>query len=200
MDDPILGAAQFDGEFDRVKVKGNLVASRARYMREQHGEKGLQHLARSLSGEALRYLTHPPLPSSWWPLRPLIELDRQIVLGPMEGRVERMREFGREIAGYDLTTLYKVLFKAGSPSFIVKRMGIAYSTYIQGGELTSLAEETRADVELTGVVLPRYLCAEGISGWLMMAAEKSGARAIKVNHTSCRHEGHAACRWKMDWV
>ncbi len=131
--DPILGDPKLLPGVLRHEIKGSVLAARARYVAEAHGETALAELVARVPEPARRHLLERPLPFSWYPFAEMIEIDRQIVLGPMQGDVTRMRDFGIDIARYDLSTLYKLLYKVGSPSFILKRVGAAYGKYFRGG-------------------------------------------------------------------
>ncbi len=197
---PIFGDPALLPAIHQVQIKGNLVRSRARYVRESYGEPTLRLLAEGLDEVARAYLMSPPLPGNWCDLGPLMALDRAIVERLMHGRVDGMRQLGREVASYDLSTLYKLFMRVGSPGFVLSRLGAAYRTYISRGELAIRVEAHTAEVELLNGVLPFYFCAEGIPGWITMAAEKSGATEVEVRQRSCRHHGARSCQWSVSWT
>jgi hypothetical protein len=119
----------------------------------------------------------------------------------MEGDVSKMKHFGWAVAKYDLSTLYKVLFKLGSPGFIIKRVGVVYGTYVRGGgELTGEdAGNKSANVTFIKGVLPRYFCTYGVPGWFSAALELSGGTRVDVRETECVHAGGTRCRWHATW-
>ncbi len=198
--DPILGDPRLRDEATAGFAKGNLVAARHRYVLETWGQEMLDELVGRLSGPAKDLLARPPLPMGWHPLGMLAEVDRVIFDGPMGGDMGRMRRFGFVIADYDLSTLYRVLFKVGSPGFIVRRLPVAYGTYIRhAGTLRIEVDGRTANVHLERGLVPHYLCLAGMSGWMEAALTLSGSRQPRVEHVACRHWGDPECRWELGW-
>ncbi|NOY91150.1 MAG: DUF2378 family protein [Deltaproteobacteria bacterium] len=199
--DPVLGDARFASIYARQRVKGSLLAARGRYVREEYGEDTLARIAKLVSPQARQHLDNAPLPFAWYPLEYLIEIDRQILLGPMHSDFAQMKLFGDRIARYDLNTIYKVLFRLGSPAFVLKRIGIVYSMYLKGGRARSeVLGKGEARVTFEDTAYPYYLCAYGMSGWLSASVSLSGGQDIRVEHERCVHSGDEACRWHVSWT
>jgi hypothetical protein len=183
-----------------LRVKGSLMAARPRYLREHWGQTAVDQVVASVGDDARPLLTNEVLPFRWYPMALMAEIDRAIIEGPMQGDVSRMKAFGSEIARYDLPTLYKMLFRFGTPSFVVKRLNIAYATYIDGGRVQiEVPAREQARVTLHDAVLPNYLCTHGISGWITAALELSGANHVQVEESQCLHEGAPRCCWDSHW-
>ena len=113
-----------------------------------------------------------------------MDIDRAIVEGPMRGELARMTEFGSAIAKHDLPLLYKVLFKVGTPAFIIKRLNIVARQYIRESQVSvEVPGDGRAEVTLGGRRFPMYFCTYGVSGWFRAALELSGAKSPTVEHS-----------------
>lgn len=125
-----------------------------------------------------------------------MDIDRAILEGPMHGDLTKMREFGGAIAKHDLPTLYKVLFKIGTPRFLMRRVGIVAATYVRDSPMRgSDMDDGRVRVVQTGTPFPYYFCAYGVCGWFEAALQLSGGKNINVVHDSCRHRGDPQCSW-----
>ncbi len=197
--DPVFGdTAVLDRARDH-EVKGTLLGARRRYVLERWGQAALDDVVSRLSEPDRGPVLSPVLPFAWYPMRTLMEIDRAIVLGPMKGDVREMKHFGSTIARYDLPTVYKMLFKFGTPAFVIKRVSIPYGQYFKGGTMRgeSRAPNTAA-VTMEGV-FPEYLCKWGVSGWFTAAIELSGGQDVEVTEVDCIHQGRAACRWEARW-
>jgi len=198
--DPIFGDLSHDREMRDNQIKGNLLGRRAWYVRDRWGDAALAALAAAVPAEARKFLVEPPLTFAWYPFGVMMDIDRAIVEGPMGGEVTHMFEFGSAIAKHDLPMLYKVLFKVGSPTFIVKRLNIVAKQYIRDSPIAvAVVEDGDAVVTQTGRRFPLYFCSYGVSGWFQAALELSGAAAPAVEHVSCVHRGDEACRWRLRW-
>jgi hypothetical protein len=182
------------------QVKGNLVNSRARYVEEHWGEAALKTLRERLSGDARAYVTDHFVTGNWYAYKPLIEVDVAIIEGPMGGDWTQMRQFGAEIAFYDLRSLYRALIRMSTPSFLLGHIGIAYGLYFKGGKMFSPGgDASHRTIVLEGGASPRYMCTYGFTGWFCAAAEAAGARRVRGVHSRCQHLGDRACEWQMEW-
>jgi hypothetical protein len=199
--DPVFGIPALVEDARRNGVKGNLVAARSWYVREHYGASALEAIAQAVPPAARALLDDPPLAMSWCSMGDMMDLDRGILDVAMRGDFERMVHFGAAIAKHDLPTLYRVLFKVGTPAFIMRRIGIACSAYIRGSTLDGETPDANsARVSLVGRPLPRYFCRFGVSGWFRSAVELSGGRRVRVDHVSCRHDGpQEECCWDLAW-
>jgi hypothetical protein len=198
--DPILGRPDVIA-WHKTLVKGNLVAARARYVRDQWGDSGLRDVAARLSPEHRALFESEILPFSWQPFPLMAAFDAAIVQGPMGGDMAQMKRFGETIARYDLSTLYKVLFKIGTPSFLIKRVGVIYQTYMRGGGniICESSTSKSAKMVLTDTNMPYYFCSQGIPGWFTAALELSGGTGVRVEQTTCVHHGAPRCVWQGTW-
>lgn len=198
--DPVYGDPALRAQAVQGFAKGNLVAARHRYVMERWGADMLATLVGRLSGRAAELLERPPLPMGWHPIEELARIDAEILMGPMEGDLDEMRKFGFEIASYDLSTLYRMLFKVGTPGFIVGRLPVAFKTYLRDtGELEVDVGKRSATATMVEGVVPYYLCTAGMSGWMEAALVMSGASAPSVEHAECRHRGDPRCVWRLEW-
>jgi hypothetical protein len=199
-DERVFGEPRVLADVDRHEVKGNLVSARPRYLRERWGESALEDVASRLSEQSRKLVLSPTLPFAWYPLRDMAEIDRAIVNGPMQGDVSQMKHFGATIARYDLSTIYKMLFKLGTPAFVIRRINVAYRTYIRGGSMRGeTPSSSSAVVTFVDGAFPIYLCRYGVAGWLTAAIELSGGHEVRVEETACRHSGSEHCRWEASW-
>jgi hypothetical protein len=198
--DPVFGDLAHDREMRDNQIKGNLLGRRAWYVRDRFGDDALRKLTGVVPEGARKFLVDAPLTFAWYPFGVMMDIDRAIVDGPMRGEIGRMTEFGSAIAKHDLPLLYKVLFKVGSPSFIIKRLNIVAKQYIRESIISSVVDgDGEALVTQGGRRFPMYFCTYGVSGWFQAALELSGAKSPTVHHASCLHRGDAACTWRLRW-
>ena len=198
--DPIFGNLASREEMRGGGVKGNLVSSRAWYVKQHFGRDAFERVALALPPTARSVFENAPMPFSWCSFGDMMDIDRAIIEGPMKGDLSLMMPFGSAIAKHDLPTLYKVLFKVGTPEFVMKRIGSAAATYIRDTELNGSSRRSgQASVVQSGRTFPLYFCKYGVSGWFQAAVELSGGKRVIVEHSACRHLGAAGCEWELSW-
>jgi hypothetical protein len=174
------------------------VAARKHYVERHLGAAALPGLAEELEGEAREWLLQPPMPMRWCSIAPMIEIDELLLRRVMHGDEGRMRAFGAEIAKHDLSTVYRVLMRIGTPEFVLRNVSLVWGTYFRPGNMRAEVVRGRAEVALEGVVVPEYLCRDGATGWMLAALELSGAANPEATHTECAHHG-GSCRWRATW-
>ena len=131
----------------------------------------------------------------------MMDIDRAIVEGPMGGDIGQMREFGSAIAKHDLPLLYKVLFKVGSPAFIVKRLNIVGKQYIRESDdrAGDAAATARRWSRSAGAASP---CTSAPTASAAGSTPRSSCRAPRRRRSSTRAactSGDAAARWRLRW-
>ncbi len=194
-----VGLPKFDRDYLGQRVKGTLIRARRRYLVETFGEQMLGAVAQAAPPDAARILTDVPLAFEWGPMQRMIGLDIAIIRVAFSGDAARMQHLGAEIAGYDLPLTYRALMKAGSPSFVARRMGSVYQRYFREGNVRAVASDKGATMRFGGASQPLFMCRYGMAGWMQRAIRLSGGRNCQIEHTECRHDGHAECIWRCDW-
>jgi len=197
--DPIFGLTRLVPAMRAVQVRSELCASRRRFVLEHCGTDGLAALAAGLDPAAREMLENPPH-SRWGSLGTLMDLDRAIVDGPMDGDVRRMRKFGEEIGTYDVTSLYKLVVKlAVSPRNLSRRLVPIFGNYFEGMRATMPDEGWHCAVIAIDRPVPLHLCEYGIPGFIHSALALSSARRPTVTQTACIHSGSPSCTWRLGW-
>lgn len=183
------------------EVKGNLVLSRRWYLAERAAPVARKNVIASLPAESQDYLQRTVMPFSWCAYGPLIDIDLAIIDYVMEGRVDQMREFGRELGRRDVGSVYRAFFLSlPSTSFVLDKLSALGSMYFRESTLAyESVGQGAGRVQIVGRCMPRYMCQYGITGFLEAILEVSKARHPSVEHASCVHEGAAACCWECRW-
>jgi len=194
--DPTL-SAEARGNF----VKGNIVRARARYVLRHFGEVAVADVAARLTAPVREVFLNPPLVSDWVPFSTMIEMDQQILEGPMRNDLTHVQKLGEEIALFDMPTIYSAFLKRlSTPSFLMNRMHLLYKLYIRDGMAEGRSERPgQAVVTILNQVLPYYFCNWAMTGWLAGAIGLYQAQNIHVEHSACRHKGASVCQWDIRW-
>lgn len=195
------------GDLSRIEemrgnaVKGNLILSRRWYLTEKAPRDALSRVMQHLSPEGRALLERNIMPFTWRPFGLLMEVDSAIVNCVMSGRVENMREFGRELGRHDLSGIYRTFLAVTSPQFAVSKLSALGSMYFRESTLGCEHKSPGvANVKLVGRCMPRYMCEFGIAGWLVAVLEAAKAKQISVEHTHCVHRQERQCVWTCEWL
>src|SRR4051794_3306866 len=102
-----------------ARVKGSAALARLRYAQEFHGDEGRAALIAALAPETQKLLAEGILPQSWVPFEAFVDLNVKADKLFGKGDLTLCYHMGRYGADVNLTTLYRVFFKLGSPGFII---------------------------------------------------------------------------------
>ena len=185
---------------ERMEARGRLVASRNRYLLEQHGPEMIERVVQGLRPATARLLQDPPLAFSWVPLDQLVEIDVAILDKVMGGSLTGMRVFGEEIARYDMPLAFAMILRLGNPRFLIGKIDFVLKSYMRPMSMTTIEIGDRhALLRMGGIAVPQYFCNAGMPGWGRSALELTGAKNASVVHSKCRHRGHDECLYEVKW-
>lgn len=184
-----------------VQVKGTLIAGKRQYVLKYHGEEALKKVLGQLNDhEAAKRLESVVLKSAWYPFDLWIDLTQTIdrVLGQGDGRL--LRQMARQTADDDLSTVYKVYFKAMQPMHIVDKAEQLWSAYYSSGKLqTTKLSPTSFELEIVDFGAPHWVHCESALGWVERSIEMTGVKGVRAEHLECRSRGASHCRMRISW-
>ena len=183
-----------------VEVKGSAVTARVRFVRDRYGEQGYRKLKDSLSAESRRALDARVLPHAWAPFDLFIELNVRADELFGRGDLALCREMGRYSAEVNLPTLYRIFYKLGTPSFILRKAARLWDVHYSSGRLTVVGLEDGARLRIEDFAEPHRAHCSSVVGWAERSVELSGGTITYAEEELCRTRGDAACelvaRWK----
>jgi hypothetical protein len=183
-------------------AKGSLFIHSHKFIVEREGTDVWRALLAAL-GEPDRELIEGLLDSGiWYSIGTWNRMLRTLVAqrGPLAAY-----SLARFIAEEDLNFVFRMLLKVGSPEFVLKRSPWIYKRYFDVGDVT-VAEEGPRQWKLT-LAAPlaeeegpcQVVCQYGVTGWVVEALLRTGARDAKVTQAACRFDGAERCEFSAIW-
>lgn len=186
------------------KAKGSVIVYTREYVQRRLGDDGWAKVLAASSEPQRAFLESVVLASSFYPVEHWNDL--LAVVLPMLGPnvTDAMRELSGYIAHQDLSTVYKLVMKFGSPEFLLRRTGQLWSRYYDTGSLTP--EEVSPKVWRIVLSAPTgreaapdaFTCGPGVSAWVASGLSLSGTKA-RVVETRCRFRGAPRCEFDVTW-
>ncbi len=181
-----------------AEIKGVGLRGLLKYIKLNY-PPGVEPIIEKLPEAEKKVFDSPILTSNWYPYAAFGEvlkiMDREMGSGDMRA----CRKYGESAGGLDLSSIFKVFLKVGSPQFIIKRSDWFWKQYFRPGGM-EIAETTDTMVKIRIVNFPiiKHHCVV-MEGWMEKSLEMSGAKTPKVRELQCISEGAPYCEFICEW-
>lgn len=185
-----------------AQVKGSAALARLRYAREFHGEDGERALVAGLTPEHRGVVEAGDfLPQSWVPFDLFVDLN--VTADRLFGRgdLTLCYHMGRFGADLNLTTLYRVFYKMGSPAFIISRAAKVWGLNYDSGQLVVAHAPPVREIRLViqHFATPHRAHCLSVLGWASRSVELSGGTLENAIEVTCRARNEPACELFVRW-
>lgn len=183
-----------------ANVKGSALTSRVLWVQLGHGDAGVQRLVAQCSPELRSTIEAGIAKARWYPFEQFVELNTTIdrLFGKGDGSL--LRPLGRYSADANLTTIYRLFFKLGTPHWILGRAVRLWSAHYDSGYLEVLTRGPRtAILRIRGFATPDTVHCQAVTGWCERSIELSGGANVTCDETKCRTRGDDICQIETTW-
>lgn len=198
--DAIWGDPALRDEVNRGEVKAGVIDTRRNAIDALYGVGAFEKAIPHMPAEVARVAKNPPYYMAWMSFETLGAIDSALITHVLGGDTAKMRAVVAEGARLELNVLYKFLLKLGSPGFVLKRLGVVFSSKARPG---LLKEEhigaNDATMTMTQMVLPYYYYAHVLPAWAETALALSGAKRPEVLMQACPHWGDTMAKYHVAW-
>ncbi len=182
-----------------AEIKGMAVRDTLRSIVARLGREGLDVLLEAAGEDARALFTEQVSVSAWYPLdayASLLEAEVRAEGGDPGGLMAR----AEKVIEKQLSGVYRVFVRLGSPEFLVKRISAAHETYFRGVGIELLAcEKGRAAIRYTGFTQRHRVMEYVIVSFYRKALELAGARDARAQVTKSVSLGGGVSEVEMTW-
>jgi uncharacterized protein (TIGR02265 family) len=186
-----------------ARIKGGVLLSRLRFLRDRGGEALVGQVLGRLSADDRSVLQGFLLPTSWYPLDLNLRLDQAIADGVSpQAPDEVFREMGRVSAQANLTAGAQAAFvRPNDPHGLLSQAPTIYRHYYAVGyrEYERLTERSARIRTYNAESVTATDCLT-IAGWHQRAVELCGGKSVKVVEEKCRAKGDDHCAYRIEWA
>ncbi len=183
-----------------VEVKGSAITARIRWVRDHHGEASYRRLKDALPEEHRRMIDARILPHAWVPFELFVSILEEADRMFGNGDLRLCREMGRYSAEVNLPTLYRIFYRFGTPSFIIRKAARLWDVHYSSGRLVVGEEDPEAVcLRIEEFATPHRAHCLSVLGWAERSVELSGAQLLYAEEETCRTRGEEACRIVARW-
>ncbi len=183
-----------------ANVKGSALSSRVLWLQLAYGEAGIQRLLPQCTPGLRAELEAGVAKARWYPLAQFIELITVIDRLFGEGDLALGDALARHGVDADLTTIYRLLFKAGTTHWILGRAARLWGAHHDSGHLQVLTRgPNTAVLRIRGFDDPHPIHCRSVLGWGHRSIELSGGAAVKSAESQCATRGAPYCQIDASW-
>jgi hypothetical protein len=185
---------------DPIQIKGTTVRDTLETLRGRMGEVGYDHLLTRLDEPSQRLLREPIIASQWYPLDAFTTLLVAVVNEHDHGDPKALAKRAERVFEKQLTGIYRIFIRLGSPEALIKRIAATHATYFHGPTTVEIVcEQHKAFLRCTGFAAQHWIIDYAIQGFYRKGLELSGASEPKVEIVTATSEGKGYSEFALSW-
>ncbi|MCC6646098.1 MAG: hypothetical protein IT374_11070 [Polyangiaceae bacterium] len=183
-----------------ARVKASTVIARLQYVESRFGRDARARIVESLMPEHRRVIEDGVLPHQWVSFELFVALNVEIDRAHGKGDLALCEDMGAFGAAANLTTLYRVFYKLGTPMFIFRKAARLWEVHYDSGRLVPTQEgESTVRLKILDFDTPHRAHCLSVLGWATKSIELSGAKVTERAEQRCRTRRDGACELVVGW-
>jgi hypothetical protein len=184
-----------------VEVKGSVVSDSVKAVKEQFGDQTYNTIVGQLKGETRALFERASfLSASWYSLDAFTEFLEMDIKVTAKGNEQELIKRAEVVIEHQLSGIYKMFVRFGTPQFVLNRLSIIHQTYFRGVDATvSMPSTGRAVLKYTGFAKQHRLIGLTIIGFYRKALEISGAKDVNAKFTTSIEDDKGYCELNLSW-
>jgi hypothetical protein len=183
-----------------LHIKGTAVRDTMEAIIARAGKEELDKIISHLEPETQKILQPPISPSSWYScdaFSRFLEADIRETAGGNEQALVKRAE---AVIEKQLSGIYKMFVRLGSPEFVIRRIAAVHSTYFDGVQIIpEMKGPKSATIQYVGFSRNHRVMGFVILGFFRKALEISGAKKVDVHFTVPIEAGEKFCELALSW-
>ena len=182
-------------------VKGSPMLADMVFIRDRHGEDGLQQVFDAMPPEVAQEYRKKLLASSWYTMEFRIHLLTAVNKVFAKGNMDYFWELGCHQAEHNIKNYYKTFMRMVGPKRIMSMAPLFWGLIYKSSHIELKAEEKLAEVKVFDYPkAPIYNC-QVVRGYLHRTAEIAGDEKNNVRSTepTCLNRGDQQCCYLLQW-
>lgn len=183
-----------------LHIKGTAVLDTFEAIKARAGKAELDKIISHLDPEAQEVFRRPISPSSWYScdaFSRFLEADIRETAG---GNEQELVKRAQAVIEKQLSGIYKMFVRLGSPEFVIRRIAAVHSTYFDGVQIIpEMKGPKSATIQYVGFSRNHRIMGFAILGFFRKALEISGAKKAHVHFTVPIEAGQKFCEVALTW-
>lgn len=182
-----------------AEIKGTVLLDTLAAIKARSGESEAAKIIASLSKEAKEVFEKPIYLSEWYSLDAFVEFLDADVRETAGGDRQVLTQRSEKVIESQLSGVYKIFVKLGSPGFVITRISAVHATYFKGVQIIPEVEKNSALIKYVGFQKHHDILEYTITGFFRKALEISGAKHMALKFTVPISQGGPYSELSIRW-
>jgi hypothetical protein len=182
-----------------AEIKGTVLLDTLAAIKVRAGEKELAKIVERLSGEARAVFEGPLYSSTWYSLDAFAEFLEADIQETANGDREVLSKRSEKVVEGQLSGIYRIFVKVGTPGFVITRISAIHATYFKGVQIIPEIEEHQATIKYVGFQKQHEIMQPVIIGFFRKALELCGAKEVGLDFTVPIAQGREYSELTISW-
>ncbi|HKW64781.1 MAG TPA: hypothetical protein VJN89_19665 [Candidatus Acidoferrum sp.] len=183
-----------------LHIKGTSVLDALEAIKARAGKAELDKIISHLDPETQEIFRPPISPSSWYSCDAFARLLEADVRETAGGDEQVLVKRSEAVIEKQLSGIYKMFVRLGSPEFVIRRIAAVHATYFDGVQIIpEMNGPKSATIQYVGFSPKHRIMAFVILGFFRKALEISGAKKVNVNFTVPIEAGETFSELSLSW-
>jgi hypothetical protein len=182
-----------------AEIKGTVLLDAIAAIKRRAGEAEFSKIVGHLSPDAKAVFEAPIYPSNWYSLDVFVNFLEVDIRETANGIREVLTERSEKVIEAQLSGIYKIFVKLGSPGFVISRIAAVHATYFKGVHIIPEIADRRATIKYVGFQRHHQILEYTIIGFFRKALEISGAERVTLNFSVPISAGAAHSELTVTW-
>jgi hypothetical protein len=166
-----------------AEIKGTVLLDTLAAVKARAGEEELVKIIRGLSSTARIVFEGEIYSSSWYSLDAFAEFLEVDIRETGNGDRELLSKRSEKVTEAQLSGIYKIFVKVGTPGFVISRISAVHATYFRGVHIIPEIEQNKAIIKYVGFQKQHEILQYIIIGFFRKALEMCGAKNATMRFT-----------------
>jgi len=183
-----------------LHIKGTALRDTLEAIQARSGKEELERILAHLEEETKEIFERPISPSSWYPCDAFARFLEADIRETANGDEEELIKRAELVIEKQLSGIYKMFVRLGSPEFVIRRIAAVHSTYFDGVQIIpEMKGLNGATIQYVGFSREHRIMGFVILGFYRKALEISGAKKLDVHFTVPIEAGEKFCELALRW-
>lgn len=183
-----------------LHIKGTAVLDALEAIKARAGNAELEKIISHLDPETQEIFRRPISRSSWYSCDAFSSFLEADIRESAGGNEQALVKRAEAVTEKQLTGIYKMFVRLGSPEFVIRRIAAVHSTYFDGVQIIpEMKGSNAATIQYVGFSPNHRIIGFLILGFFRKALEISGAKKVDVRFTVPIEAGEKFSELALTW-